>query len=86
MGGEEDEGVMRSAFRDTVLAALRLLPKTKAAEWDKPRASHSEDVTQIVLKSKEDLGAGGGQTLGQMVVLGGVLISVPAAVVYTQFM
>jgi len=72
VGGEEDEGLSRSSFREAVFLALNQgLPAADtppAAPWSEPRATHGEPTTQITAKSAAELDAGHGQSLGQIVV------------------
>jgi len=71
VGGEEDESVSRSAFREAVFLALdKGLPSADAppaAVWAEPVASHTEPKTQISVKTVAELGGGHGQSLGQLV-------------------
>lgn len=72
VGGEEDESVSRSKFREAVSGVLKAgLPAADAppaAAWSSPRQSHGEPTDQIVLKSASSLGGGHSQSWGQILV------------------
>ena len=89
VGGEEEESINRNMFRDAVTAALQdKLPAASsppAAEWGKPRASHTEPTTKITLKSVQDLSGARGQSLGQIAVPATVALLGISAYVYTQY-
>lgn len=72
VGGDEDEAVSRNLFRDSIgellLKGLPAADAKPAAEWSKPRASHTEPTTKITLKTVADLGGSKGQSLAQILV------------------
>lgn len=89
VGGEEDEAINRNLFRDGVVAALKAgLPAASAApaaDWAKPRASHTEPKDQITPKTASELGGGRQQTWMQIIVPATVAIIAASTYVYTQY-
>ena len=89
VGGDEDEQISRTLFRDATMAVLKAgLPAPSAppvAAWNKPRASHAEPKDQIVLKTAAELGGGRQQTWAQILVPATVAMLAASTYVYTQY-
>lgn len=89
VGGEEEEQISRTAFRDGVIAVLKAgLPapdSPPAAEWSKPRASHTEPTNQIKPKTVAELGGGRSQTWAQILVPATVAMVAISTYVYTNY-